>query len=296
MRRLFNRYPVIFLGLLISLFSGTISLVLHASPSDAFIITIITTILSISVEALIRLEPLAQFRVLNRKQLDAISSDAKIRDNINATLACYDTLTVAKSNASVLYRNLELIMEEHTAELYSFSKGLFKTDLRPSHPLRESDTLIAFRKKVIATSMVDAREYWVTSWARTYLEVQADAQRRIRQEINDSYVAVDRIFIEERRKLKHLIPVLRLHKELGIRARIAIFEEVPENLRRDFMVVDGELAFWLTFAQGTRTPVSSTLVVKNSFQDHLILEYQQVFDSLAMYARPPEEIMAIGGI
>lgn len=71
---------------------------------------------------------------------------------------------------------------------------------------------------------------------------------------------------------------------------MAIWEEVPEILRKDFMVIDDDVAPWLTFAQGTRTAVASTLVTKEGREAHAISEYVQVFRRLESYAREPAEI------
>ncbi len=290
-RQAFRKYPVVFFGLLISFACGAVSLVLHASAADAFIITVVTTILPISVEILIRLGPLEQFEILSREQLQQIADNAKVHDCVKATLACYQTLAHLKGSGNAFCRQLEVAMEDHTTQLYSFSRGMFTSNLNPNNLFRESDLLAVFNSTMLATSMVDSRQYWTTSWARSYLEEQARAQTRIRQQKKDSaYAAIDRIFIEERRRLRYLVPILRAHRELDIRARVAIWEEVPEILRKDFMVIDDDVALWLTFAQGTRTAVASTLVTKEGREAHAISEYVQVFRRLESYAREPAEI------
>lgn len=286
----FKRYPIVFLGLLVSLTCGGISLFLHSSTSVAFVVTITTIMLSITLEILIRIEPLNQFQILSKKQLEKISSDPKIHECITATIECYETLAVAKEKARFVYSTLELALNEHIVRLKRFSEGMFESNLIPDHLFREPDLLSAVKEKIVATSMVDPRTYWTTSWAKTYLTDQAVAQQKIREHRGSAHVAVDRIFIEERKNLRLLIPILRLHREAGIRARVAIFEEVPPNIRKDFMVVDDEFAYWLNFAQGTKMPISSTLITKVSQQSHLIYEYKQIFHSLEIYARDPQDI------
>lgn len=152
-RQAFRKYPVVFFGLLISFACGAVSLVLHASAADAFIITVVTTILPISVEILIRLGPLEQFEILSREQLQQIADNAKVHDCVKATLACYQTLAHFKGSGNAFCRQLEVAMEDHTTQLYSFSRGMFTSNLNPNNLFRESDLLAVFNSTMLATSM-----------------------------------------------------------------------------------------------------------------------------------------------
>ena len=292
MKKLYNRHPVVFLGLLISLASGAVGLTFKASPADTFLITVSTASLALLVEVLLNTAALKQFNLFTRGQIDLMLDDERVAANVRATLNSYASARRVTDNP-VFQRRFERMVTEQTEQLKGYASGRFTSSLRPDFFFREPDVLELFGDKMIATSMVDPREYWASEWGQQYLRDQAAAQKRIRARRGQDYEAVERIFIQERRRLGALVPVLQIHRTFGLKAYVAVLEEIPDELRRDFMVVDERLLLWLSFSPGTRTPVASTVVVRGTSAEHDIDHHVDVFKRLKAYARDPSDMPQI---
>jgi len=89
------------------------------------------------------------------------------------------------------------------------------------------------KRSVMAVSHADLRAYWTQTWGQKYFAVNKDLVHR--------GVKIIRIFLADRVQLLDAVDIMRQQQEAGIQVLVAVTDEVPKELREDYLVQDDEV-------------------------------------------------------
>ena len=276
------------IGVLTAIITTILAVTLKIDGASAVILVLAQLILANGIEVLIRIQSLKIFSLLPPSAIQALLSKPSIADTISRMLDCYKE--VDRLQHPIIKEELRRVMEDHANDLEQLTAGGYATRPVTRPYFRDLAVIDGVKSEILAVSMSNPRTYWNTVSGRNYLERQAALRKRLKsQRSNANREPIQRVFICASAALSDIIDVLKLHREYCIPAWVAIYEEVPADLCRDFYVLDREFVTYLDLDAHGET-LRAGFFVRGGKMEKEVDAALRRFESLRRYCRKPEDI------
>jgi hypothetical protein len=130
-------------------------------------------------------------------------------------------------------------------------------------------------REVLVSSYLDLPEYWTSSHGRAYVDVQREfIERKI------GVAKILRIFIVDRAELQRYEQIIRDQVQAGIEVRVALREDIPDELLSAYVIYDEAAVRMETFVRGIYK--SSVM----SFDLNEVRQFRRSFQELSYWSLP----------
>ncbi|MCW2391923.1 hypothetical protein [Sphingobium sp. B11D3A] len=231
------------IGLIMAVVLAVIGIFFPQRVWDVITLTFLTTILTLNIQLYFHLK---DGDPLFGRPINALRSRGEIGKQTAEMLTCLaDGLD---KNDPFITRQIEMFVRDARATTRSLNDGVLAIDLRPGGMFfRETDAVDFAVSRFRATSLVDIDRYWSGApGTRLINKGRAKVQ---------SGVVIERLFMEYRDNLAAAEACRQRNLQSGVRAMLAIADDLDARLLRDFALIDDALAVELILKN--REPVEA---------------------------------------
>jgi hypothetical protein len=250
--------------------SATISLTLYLlNKPDSLIIGLVLAILAQLFDLQKRLKDSEEL-ILEATILDkSLYVDNWLRKWITQIVLDYHKSKEAKFE--FMRSHSQRMIVECANALHSITTGEIISQRQ--RPVDFSTELLGLAKKEVKAADTGNIEYWKDQYMVEYLKLNIEA-------IKNRKLKIQRVFIYPREIIKENLEILRKQRNGGVDVYVAFIEELPHELKEDYIIVDDQIANLVQFSGDGHVIGNKITINQNEIE-----KVSKKFTSLIRYAR-----------